>query len=231
LSLVAFLGRVTVWANNLLGGKAKGLRPMAESDDGMPHDRRAFFREAFARFVQPVAEYLDTQIGTHLPAEKVLLRPPGALPEAAFLETCLRCGNCVDSCPADAIQPLQSDQSNLAGTPYIDPDDQPCVVCDSLECMQVCPSGALQKLSVHEIQIGLAEVNYSVCLRSNGVDCLDCVDSCPIGETAIRLDSEKRVEVLSTGCIGCGVCQYQCPTTPKSIVVRPIQEYTEAQKD
>ncbi len=204
---------------------------MAESDDGMPHDRRAFFREAFTRFVQPVAEYLDTQIGTHLPAGKVLLRPPGALPEAAFLETCLRCGNCVDSCPADAIQPLQSDQSNLAETPYINPDDQPCVVCDSLECMQVCPSGALQKLSVHEIQIGLAEVNYSVCLRSNGVDCLDCVDSCPIGETAIRLDSEKRVEVLSTGCIGCGVCQYQCPTTPKSIVVRPIREYAEAQKD
>ena len=53
---------------------------MAESDDGMPHDRRAFFREAFTRFVQPVAEYLDTQIGTHLPAGKVLLRPPGALP-------------------------------------------------------------------------------------------------------------------------------------------------------
>ena len=201
---------------------------MAESDDGMPHDRRAFFREAFTRFVQPVAEYLDTQIGTHLPAGKVLLRPPGALPEATFLETCLRCGNCVDSCPADAIQPLQSDQSNLVETPYINPDDQPCVVCDSLECMQVCPSGALQKLAVDEIQIGLAEVNYSVCLRSNGVDCLDCVDSCPIGETAIRLDSEKRVEVLSTGCIGCGVCQYQCPTTPKSIVVRPIREYAEA---
>ncbi len=204
---------------------------MAESDDGMPHDRRAFFREAFTRFVQPVAEYLDTQIGTHFPAEKVLLRPPGALPEAAFLETCLRCGNCVDSCPADAIQPSQSDQPNLAGTPYIDPDDQPCVVCDSLECMQVCPSGALRKLSVHEIQIGLAEVNFDICLRSNGVDCLECVESCPIGEKAIRLDPEKRVEVLAVGCIGCGVCQYQCPTAPKSIVVRSLQEYTEAQKD
>jgi ferredoxin-type protein NapG len=205
---------------------------MAESDDGRPHGRRAFFREAFTRLVQPVAEYLDTQTGPHLTAEKpLLLRPPGALPETAFLETCLRCGNCVDSCPADAIQPLQSGQSNLSGTPYIDPDDQPCVVCDSLECMQVCPSGALQKLSVHQIQIGLAEVNYDICLRSNGVDCRDCVDACPMGERAIRLDSEKRVEVVSSGCIGCGVCQYQCPTTPKSIFVQPIQEYTEAQRD
>ena len=202
---------------------------MGESDDGMPHGRRAFFREAFTKIVQPVAEFLDTQIGEHLPAEKTLLRPPGALPETLFLETCLRCGNCVDSCPADAIQPLQSDQSNLVGTPYIDPDFQPCVVCDTLECMQVCPSGALQKLSVHEIQIGLAEVNYDVCLRSNGVDCRDCVDYCPIGEQAIRLNSDEQVEVLSSGCIGCGVCQYQCPTAPKSIVVQSIQEYAEEQ--
>ncbi len=204
---------------------------MAESEDGMPHGRRAFFREAFTRIVQPVAEYLDMQIEARLPAEEVLLRPPGALPETAFLETCLRCGNCVDSCPADAIQSLQSDQPNLAGTPYIDPDLQPCVVCDSLECMQVCPSGALQKLSAHEIQIGLAEVNYAVCLRSNGVDCRNCVDACPIGERAIRIDAEKRVKVLSAGCVGCGVCQHQCPTTPKSIVIQSIQKYTEAQRD
>lgn len=204
---------------------------MAESDDEIPHNRRAFFQEAFTKLVQPVAEYLDTQIGSHLPPGKALLRPPGALPEAAFVETCLRCGNCVDSCPADAIQPLQSDQPNLAGTPYIDPNDQPCVVCDSLECMQVCPSGALQRLSVYEIQIGLAAVNHDICLRSNGVECRDCVDSCPISERAIRLDSEGRVEILSAGCIGCGVCQYQCPTTPKSIVVQPIREYTKARTD
>ena len=204
---------------------------MAKSDDGLPHGRRTFFREAFTRLVQPVAEYLDTQLEAHLPAEKSLLRPPGALPEAMFLETCLRCGNCVDSCPADAIQSLQSDQPNLAGTPYIDPDLQPCVVCDSLECMQVCPSGALQKLSVHEIQIGLAEVNDDICLRSNGVDCRDCVDACPIGKKAILLDSEKRVKVLAAGCIGCGVCQHQCPTGPKSIIVQPIQEYTDEQRN
>ena len=203
---------------------------MAESNDRMPHNRRTFFQEAFTRLVQPVAEYLDTQIGTYLPAEKLLLRPPGALPEATFLETCLRCGNCIDNCPADAIQSLQNDQSDLAGTPYIDPHYQPCVVCDSLECMQVCPSGALQPLSIHEIQIGLAEVNYDSCLRSNGVDCRDCVDSCPIGENAIRFDSEKRVEVLAAGCVGCGVCQYHCPTHPKSIVVQPIQEYPEAKR-
>lgn len=204
---------------------------MPESDDRLPHNRRRFFQEAFTRLVQPVAEYLDTQIEPHLPAEKTWLRPPGALPETTFLETCLRCGNCVEGCPANAIQPLQSDRSHLTETPYIDPNYQPCVICDSLECMQVCPSGALQPLSIHEIRIGLAEVNYDSCLRSSGINCRDCIESCPIGENAIRLDSEKRVEVRSAGCVGCGVCQYYCPTNPKSIVVQPIQEYPEGERD
>ena len=85
--------------------------------------------------------------------------------------------------------------------------------------MQVCPSGALQQLPVNQIQIGLAEVNHDTCLRIQGIDCTYCVDSCPIGETAIRLDSRKRIQVIPEGCVGCGVCQYECPTSPKSVIV------------
>ncbi|MCZ6677684.1 MAG: 4Fe-4S dicluster domain-containing protein [Candidatus Poribacteria bacterium] len=196
---------------------------MAKSDD--EYGRRSFFREAFTRLVQPVAEYVDTQVEAYLPvspSEKALLRPPGALPEETFLNTCLRSGHCVDSCPANAIQILQRTDPHLANTPYIDPDHQPCVVCDSLECMQVCPSGALQKLTADEIQIGLAEVSYDTCLRSREIDCRYCIDACPMGEKAIRLDSQRRVEVLPSGCVGCGVCQHRCPTAPKSIIVRPL---------
>ena len=78
----------------------------------------------------------------------------------------------------------------------------------------------MQKLSVDQIQIGLAEVSYDTCLRTEGIKCTYCVDSCPIGETAIRLDSRNRIEVISHGCVGCGVCQYECPTAPKSIIVK-----------
>lgn len=209
---------------------------MTKSDDSALSGRRVFFKQAVSKFMQHVAGYLDEGIGDYLPTNSdsshnqpldlPILRPPGALPETRFLETCERCGNCVESCPAEAIQIYQSNNQDLSGTPYIDPNSQPCVVCTSLACMQVCPSGALQQLPVNQIQIGLAEVNHDTCLRNQGIDCTYCVDSCPIGETAIRLDSRKRIQVIPEGCVGCGVCQYECPTSPKSVIVTLLTKGT-----
>ena len=188
--------------------------------------RRGFFKEALNQLIQPVAEFLDDQVGDHLFAEdsgqRVVFRPPGALPEAEFLETCHRCGNCVKNCPANAIQPLLSNNTSLANTPYIDPDEQPCVICDSLACMYVCPSGALQPVYAEDIKIGVAVFTAETCLRTNEVDCTYCVDTCPIGSDAIHLTSDGSVAVIDAGCTGCGVCQYACPTSPKSIVIEPI---------
>ncbi len=187
--------------------------------------RRDFFKEALNQIMKPVAEFLDDKVGDQFPFDdpnRVVLRPPGALPEPEFLEKCHRCGNCVKNCPANAIQPLQSQDPNLANTPYIDPEEQPCVICDSLACMYVCPSGALQTVFAEDIRIGLAVFNIETCLRTNSVDCSYCVDTCPIGEDAIKFSPDTIVEVLDSGCTGCGVCQYACPTDPKSIVIEPL---------
>jgi ferredoxin-type protein NapG len=45
---------------------------------------------------------------------------------------------------------------------------------------------------------------------------------CPIGSVAIELRA-NMIHVNEDGCTGCGVCQQQCPTSPKSIVVIPRQ--------
>lgn len=183
-------------------------------------DRRGFFRHAIARLVQPIAE-LAENLSTSRP-DAARLRPPGAIDEATFLDTCFRCDQCAKACPADAILLLGRDAGNAAGTPVIDPDRAPCVVCDGLQCTQVCESGALVELTdPRRIRMGVAEVYEPLCLRTHGESCTVCVERCPMGTDALRFEGDGPPIVYSSGCVGCGVCQNVCPTTPKAIVVRP----------
>lgn len=195
---------------------------MKKQDDNSSQNRRMFFQSALLKIAEPISEFLNTPLQQDNQTEDFFLRPPGSLSEHEFLKACHRCNYCVDACPADAILPLQHEDINLRGTPSIDSNHQPCVVCSSLVCMTVCPSGALQPVEVHEIAIGLAEVNHGLCLNSQGINCRHCIEMCPIGEDAIQRDSQNRIKVDPEGCIGCGVCQYECPTDPKSIVVKPL---------
>lgn len=180
--------------------------------------RREFFRQVLGRALRPVADFLEKRIP--LPAARIYLRPPSAIAEDEFLNACQRCGKCVEVCPAHCIFPMGGD-TPAAGTPVINADDSPCVVCEGLQCTHVCPSGALLPLlNPRGIHMGMAEVYDALCVRTAGEDCTLCVDRCPIGSVAIRFNNSGPPEVLNA-CVGCGVCQFYCPTTPKSIVVRP----------
>lgn len=189
--------------------------------------RRGFFRDGLRELLRPVVDSLDdrlTQLNDVLPKSAgrtvplTFLRPPGALAESDFLAKCSRCGNCVRACPAEAIRIVPDVGS---GAPYIDANLAPCVVCTTLECMLVCPTGALVPTPMKFIDMGTARWNSNTCLRPRGEDCRICVDECPIGEVAIRLDETGAVRVSDDGCVGCGVCQNRCPTGPKSIIVEP----------
>jgi MauM/NapG family ferredoxin protein len=161
--------------------------------------------------VTPPASY-SLMVGTPI-------RPPGALPEQKFRETCSRCGECVRVCP---VQAIKIDPSGVkgAGAPFIDIDSAACVLCDGLLCMNKCPSGALVPTAIGEIDMGTAVWREQTCLRMAGEYCTICIDECPIGEMAIVLEA-GRVKVIEDGCTGCGVCQNRCPTSPKSIAVTP----------
>ncbi len=159
--------------------------------------------------------------GSDPAVEGRVLRPPGALKEELFTDRCLRSGECVAACPVQAIRPFQTEDGRLSGLPFIDPAVQACVVCDGLHCMKVCPSGALSLVPRHSIAMGLAELRPDICVRTSGEECQICVDKCPIGRSAIEIPYfGARVEVKSDGCVGCGVCEQYCPTTPKAIVIR-----------
>lgn len=189
-------------------------------------NRRSFFRDGLRELLKPVVESLDQKlsaVGKAMPktVSLTLLRPPGAVEEADYLSTCTRCGMCVQVCPVGAIR-VDPSRRIAGGAPYIDANLAACVVCTTLECMTVCPSGALAPTPIKYIDMGTARWNASSCLRTKGDGCRVCVDECPLGEVAIRISVDQQIEVVEDGCVGCGVCQNRCPTNPKSIVVEPI---------
>jgi ferredoxin-type protein NapG len=160
------------------------------------------------------------------------LRPPGAMAPGEFETVCSRCAQCVAACPAQAIQ-LDAKHLVADGLPYIVAAHQPCVVCDELACMKSCPTGALMLVDRLKIKMGTARVDAKQCLRDRGEDCRLCVEVCPIteggggasplGDAIFIHEQSGKVRVRKNACIGCGLCESRCPTSPPAIRVDPFR--------
>lgn len=198
-------------------------------------NRRRFFREGLREILRPLGSAIekfadaakqisDLENFVSKPvsapaAPQTWLRPPGAVSESLFPDMCHRSGECVRVCPVQAIK-MDPSAYKAKGAPYIEPDEQACIVCENLACTTVCPTGALVPTTRESVRMGSALWHEDTCLRRDGGSCTICVDHCPLGATAIVL-REGRIEVIDGGCIGCGVCQHDCPTYPKSMTVIP----------
>lgn len=160
----------------------------------------------------------------------VPVRPPGSLPEELFLQTCVRCGQCIQACPNHVLQPLALEQG-VEGlwTPAVVADWSGCEPsCNN--CGQVCPTGAVRALPLQEkraARMGLAVVDATCLPLAGRAECDLCVRECrAAGYDAIEV---RRVgvevdeigmpvegtgflvpEVLAHRCVGCGLCQTRC---------------------
>lgn len=154
-----------------------------------------------------------------------VLRPPGARGEDEFVGLCTRCGNCVGACPSGIIE-RDMGQSGWTGflTPVLTFEKDYCRE-DCVRCMQVCPSGALGRLSLDEkagMKLGLPVVDMNLCLLGEDRDCSACKRWCPydairyvFSETEYALKPQIDIEK----CTGCGACEAACPTKPRKAIV------------
>jgi ferredoxin len=148
------------------------------------------------------------------------LRPPGARDEQQFTGVCVRCGNCAQVCPSRIIQP-DFGASGVPGflTPRLCFDEDYCRQ-DCHRCNEVCPSGALARLSLADKRrrvIGRAVVDLDLCLLAKGRECTACIRKCPY--QALRMESadggfSNQPSVVWDRCNGCGACEAVCPTRP-----------------
>lgn len=157
-------------------------------------------------------------------ADERLIRPPGAVPEKFFKETCVRCGNCIKACITNGLQPCVT-ESGWDGifTPRLVPRIGECdEYCN--RCGLSCPTSAIRplKLSVkRNVRVGLARVNRSACIAwSKGELCMVCSEFCPY--LAVGSTENKGVPcpvVREDNCRGCGHCEKHCPVSGAAIRV------------
>ncbi|NTV52480.1 MAG: 4Fe-4S binding protein [Candidatus Firestonebacteria bacterium] len=159
-----------------------------------------------------------------------LLRPPGALPEAEFVQRCVRCGNCMKVCLTNVLQPavMESGPEGI-WTPYVAPAVAYCEYQCNL-CGQVCPTGAIRPLTLEQkkqTKLGLAAVHRDLCKPwISDSQCLVCEEHCPVASKAIKVIEQRnergklmrRPVVDASLCVGCAICENKCPARPQRAI-------------
>ena len=157
-----------------------------------------------------------------------LIRPPGSLGEDDFLARCLRCGECMKVCPTNGLHPAWL-EGGLVGlwSPVFKMKLGYCEYECTL-CLQVCPTQAIQKLSVEEkqkVKVGLAFIDKNRCLPfALARTCIVCEEHCPTPKKAIWFEEVtvtsnelgektivKQPHINPDLCLGCGICENKCP--------------------
>lgn len=142
---------------------------------------------------------------------RVPLRPPWALPEPHFLETCSRCNACIDACPEKILV------RGAGGYPELDFSHRECTFCRA--CTHACASSALSDAGVGPPWNYIAHID-GACLGAHGVFCRSCGEVCAQGAIHFTLSSHgvPLPQVGAEDCSGCGACVGVCPTQAVAIV-------------
>ena len=159
------------------------------------------------------------------PKRQTPLTPPGSLSFDNLAKRCTGCQLCISECPNQVLRP-SSDLIHLM-QPTMSYEHGYCRP-ECTRCSEVCPAGAIQKIDKPEktsIQIGHAVwIKKNCVVLTDEVECGNCARHCPSGAIEmVQLDpnddeSPMVPAINEAACIGCGACEYVCPSRPFSAI-------------
>jgi len=159
------------------------------------------------------------------PERQTPLTPPGSLSFDHFAQRCTGCQLCVSECPNQVLRP-SNDLMHLM-LPEMSYERGHCRP-ECTRCSEVCPAGAIKPVDKAEkssIQIGHAVwIKKNCVVLTDEVSCGNCARHCPAGAiemVPLNPDDEKSPMVPAineNACIGCGACEYVCPSRPFSAI-------------
>ncbi|MBR0180398.1 MAG: 4Fe-4S binding protein [Prevotella sp.] len=159
------------------------------------------------------------------PERQTPLTPPGSLSFDNFALRCTGCQLCVSECPNEVLRP-SSDLMHLM-LPTMSYEHGHCRP-ECTRCSEVCPAGAIKPVDKDEkssIQIGHAVwIKKNCVVLTDQVECGNCARHCPAGAIEMVPMDENDEEspmipaINEAACIGCGACEYVCPSRPFSAI-------------
>ncbi|MCL2329570.1 MAG: 4Fe-4S dicluster domain-containing protein [Bacteroidetes bacterium] len=158
-----------------------------------------------------------------IPNRQTPIFPAGAENARQFSQRCTACQLCVSVCPNHVLRP--SNELSTLMQPHLSFERGYCRP-ECTKCSEVCPSRAIQRVTREEkssIKIGSAVWIKDNCLVfANGIRCNNCARHCPTGAiqmVPVNGNDEKSLSFPSINnerCIGCGACEFVCPSRPFS---------------
>ncbi len=142
------------------------------------------------------------------PSVPLPFRPPWAISEARFDDTCTNCGDCIHVCPTNILS------FGSGRLPIVDFTDNECTFCG--KCEMICEANALDKQDEQHTSQHAWNLSVTIsdkCLSMRRITCRTCGDRCENGAIQFQLEvGGKATPQLSLDdCTGCGACIAPCP--------------------
>jgi len=159
------------------------------------------------------------------PVRQTPISPAGSQSARNMKRHCSACQFCVTVCPNGVLRPSTSLETFMQ--PLMSYERGFCRP-ECVKCSEVCPAGAINRISIEEkssTQIGRAVWVRERCIPlTDGQQCDNCEHHCPtaaitmVPSVAGDENSLMIPAINEELCIGCGACEYLCPSRPLSAI-------------